>query len=253
MVSSNASFAGWPEAAKRLVRAAVDRHGGWDAWQRFGRLRVECTHFDGLVGVVKGAHRTFTMPRTLLVDPKAGRTAILEHPAAGRSTVFHDGAITVVNADAPGAPEAHPHYRAEFRTLRRQFGSWSDLDIAYFLGYSQANYLSYPFALPELRYVAHRRWDRGRGEAVTLDYPPGADCHSTRQTYCFDSTALLRRVDYSVDIVGPGSMTSQHYENYTTIAGVLYPRRRRVNLRIYRLVTRLNLLTLDFELSHQAA
>ena len=63
--------------------------------------------------------------------------------------------------------------------------------------------------------------------------------------YHFDATALLRRVDYSVDIVGRGSTAAHHYNDYVRVDGILFPAKRRIQARIFGLVTPIPLIVLD--------
>ncbi len=247
---SNELFIGWPEEAKSIVDRSISRHGGWDAWLTFGQLRVECTRFTGIVRLVKGQGRTFSVPRVFVIDPHAERTAFLDYPASGLTTVYAGGSVSVIDASTGRELERHDRYRARFKSFHARLAQWSDLDIAYFLGYSQANYHSYPFALPRLAFVAQRSYRReaARWQALTLEYPAGFDCHCRRQTFHFDETGLVRRVDYHVEIVGRASTSAHFYEDYVRVGGILFPCKRRIVARLLRVAVSVNLITLDLTL-----
>ena len=54
--------------------------------------------------------------------------------------------------------------------------------------------------------------------------------HTRQQTYYFDGDGLLRRLDYSVDILGGGPAV--HYPSrYREFDGIMVPTRRRVYVR----------------------
>jgi hypothetical protein len=247
-------FVGWPEAAISIVDASIDRHGGRAAWLAIGALRVECTRFGGIVRLVKGQGRTFSLPGVFVIDPQAQRTAFLDYPTAGQTTVYVGGTISVVATASGRELERHERYRSRFGSLRARLAQWSNLDVAYFLGYSQANYHAYPFAFPELQFVAQRGYHR-RGEtwqALTLEYPAGFDCHCRRQTFHLDPTGLLRRIDYHVDIVGRASTSAHLCEDYMNIGGVLFPRRRRIVARALGFAVGVNLISLELELRRES-
>jgi hypothetical protein len=237
-------FAGWPPAAAAIVERSIERHGGLPAWRAFGALRVDCTRFSGLALAVKGVGHTFSFPKRFVIDPKAERTSFPDFPS-GRTTVYERGSVRVV--DQSGAPHVHDRYRARFGSVAARLARWSDLDVAYFLGYSQANYHGYPFSLPRLAFVARRRHDRR--DALTLEYPAGVDAHCRRQVFHFDEDGLIARVDYRVDIVGRASTSAHFYEHYTEVAGIAFPRRRRIVARLGRLATGVNLISLDVDLA----
>jgi hypothetical protein len=49
--------------------------------------------------------------------------------------------------------------------------------------------------------------------ALLVTYPGTIVAHHRQQTYCFDRAGLLRRLDYSVDILGGGPAV--HYPSPT--------------------------------------
>ncbi|HEY2153378.1 MAG TPA: hypothetical protein VGH34_21405 [Vicinamibacterales bacterium] len=246
----NEPFVGWSDTAKSIVEAAINRHGGSDAWLAFEQLRVECVRFTGIVRLVKGQGRTFSLPRVFVIDPHAQRTAFLDYPTSGSTTVYAGGTVSLIDAASGRELERRERYRARFNSVRARLAQWSDLDVAYFLGYSQANYHAYPFVLPTLAFIAQRSYRRERAawEALTLEYPASFDCHSRRQIFHFDATGLLRRVDYHVEIVGRASTSAHFYEDYVSVGGILFPRKRRIVARFLRLAVGLNLISLDLEL-----
>lgn len=83
---------------------------------------------------------------------------------------------------------------------------------------------------------------------MTLDYRPGFDCHSRRRNFHFDATGLLRRVDYKAGIVGLGPTAAHHYENYGSVAGLMFPRRRLPG-RVFGFMAGMNMLIVDLELT----
>jgi hypothetical protein len=65
---------------------------------------------------------------------------------------------------------------------------------------------------------------------LLVTYPSAIVAHTRQQTYCFDEGGLLRRLDYSVDILGGGPAV--HYPSeYRAFDGIMVPTRRRIYVR----------------------
>ena len=63
-----------------------------------------------------------------------------------------------------------------------------------------------------------------------MTYPDTVVAHSRQQTCYIDETGLLRRLDYSVDILGGGPAV--HYPSrYREFDGIMVPTHRRVYVR----------------------
>ena len=54
--------------------------------------------------------------------------------------------------------------------------------------------------------------------------------HTRQQTYCFDERGLIRRLDYTVDVLG-GSAAVDYPSEYRAFDGIMVPTRRRVYTR----------------------
>jgi hypothetical protein len=64
-----------------------------------------------------------------------------------------------------------------------------------------------------------------RVEAIFPDYIP---THSQKQIFYFDDQRLLRRLDYTAEVVGGWAHAAHICENYITFDGIKAPTRRRV-------------------------
>jgi hypothetical protein len=220
----------WPEAARTLLRRAIDRHGGWALWSRLEAVSVGRLSLGGWLPRVKGYGRRFQLPAAT-VYPKRDR---VEWDQTG---LYHHGGVRLIHAGSGQAlVDSHQHRRT-FRGLRKLRG-WSALDAFYFFGYALLSYLMVPFALPALPFLGTlgARW---RGQPLTgvrVEFPPGADVHSRRQSYLFDASGLLRRNDYVADVVGLWARGAHFSEDYVTVDGLPIPSRRTVLPRLGPLV-----------------
>jgi hypothetical protein len=146
--------------------------------------------------------------------------------------VFESGEVRIEADGEPVASRADP--RALFQGpsgLRRNF-RWDPLDATYFAGYAMWNYLNTPFLLTrhgvEVREGAE--WDE-RGESwrrLEVIFPPDLDTHSGRQTFYVDSQRLIRRHDYTAEVVGGWAKAAHYCDGHREVAGLVFPTRRRV-------------------------
>ncbi len=208
----------WPDEALALLDRAETRHGGVARFTRVASVRARLLHLGGPLLRMKGIGKTWQMPSAASVRPRA-RHVVFEGMADGEA-IFDDGSVRIVGAD--GAVKESTNHRA--RVPKR--GPWSPFDAAYFFGYALTTYFSLPFVLRSCAYVATRRWRDCVG--VTVDFPPGYPTHSERQSFFFDGEGLLRRHDYTADVVGKWATGAHFSDAYVEAGGLPFATERRV-------------------------
>jgi hypothetical protein len=221
----------WTGDARTLLERAIERHGGWGAWQRLGGIALTCDALTGLVPTCKGVGDSFPRPTRAEIWPRRGVTIMQDYPVAGRRGVFSAGQVQVL--DGATILEARAAPRASFSGLRK-LRRWSPLDALYFFGYSLAHYHALPFSLVAARPLRLRR-ARSAGRRLTgveVALPASLHTHCPRQTFFFDDEGLLRRHDYVADIIGWWARGAHRWEDFVDVAGVLVARRRHVVLRL---------------------
>src|SRR3546814_13158819 len=112
---------------------------------------------------------------------------------------------------------------------------WDSQHIIYFSGYAIWTYLTTPFlfARPGFEVQEIDPWD-GEGEVwrrLRVKFPPDVPSHSAEQTFYFGPDGVLRRHDYSVEIMGVfGGTSSANYAlKPREFDGLVYPTQRRVS------------------------
>lgn len=212
------------ETLREIVRA----HGGAELWH--GLEAVEAViSAHGMLFRAKGRDplvrvrmRAWTRePRFALLDyPLPGQTAEL---IGTREVRISDAAGTVV------AQRLDP--RAAFHGLRRLV-RWDDLDFTYFAGYATWNYLVTPFVFLREGF-AFRLLDPVASDPpgtvrLHVRFPDDLPAHSRDQVFHFDAARLLRRIDYTAEVVGGWARAAHFCEEYRTFDGLRVPTRRRV-------------------------
>jgi len=211
-----------------LLELAIAAHGGMDRFRQLRSLRVRFSA-GGLMFAVKGKRRAFSDVEAL-VDLSQPRTIVIPYPSPGRHGVF-EADRTAIESDRGNVLAERCHPRAAFGRVRQHFW-WDHLDILYFVGYAVWNYMTVPFLFTRPGFVVeeiepwtegHERWRR-----LHVTFPPDIPTHSPEQVFHFDAHGLLRREDYTADIVSTRGRSAHHCLDHKTFAGIVMPTRRRV-------------------------
>jgi hypothetical protein len=238
-------FPGWPPDARALIEQAAARHGGWERWQRLHTVHIQQEELGGPLPWAKGLHRTHPMPRHVEVHPHERRAVFLDYPRAGEAATFAAGDVRITSGDRL-LREGQDHRRT-FAGLRK-YRRWDELDALYFFGYALVTYMSLPFLLGELRFVAACQQEDGgqRLRGVTVEFPAGFHTHCARQRFFFDDTGLLLRHDYRAEVIGAWANAAHYSSDYVAADGLLLARRRRVVATLFGRPTPLPVLHARF-------
>src|SRR5262249_48949965 len=94
------------------------------------------------------------------------------------------------------------------------------------------NYLSCPFLFAEPGFDVRELppWDEAgeRWRRLAVVFPPHIPTHCREQTFYFDARGLLRRLDYTPDVLGSLARAAHYCFDHRNFAGLVVPTRRRV-------------------------
>lgn len=195
----------WPSPAIVAFEKAIVAHGGWQAWSDFDEVTLKLREFRGFLLDLKGFGKTFSPPIDVTINPKNKRVAF--NYGAFRDT-YRNGALIF-------SPEQK--HVADGRTLfsRSVFEKWQPQHALYFFGYAWANYIGYPFILPEFELMD---WKIHKLTSwFKIRFPDGLHAHSRIQKFYFDSNSRLFRNDYRADYAGSifyGAHFTEDYQSY---------------------------------------
>jgi hypothetical protein len=218
----------WTTEAKSHFEEIIKAHGGWEAWNQLECLSLELKSFKGFLVFVKGLGRTFAAPEQIEVFPKKRRVDF-KYPS--HTDTFESGKI-IYSPEKKTVDDGRTLFR------KTSFEKWYPQHAAYFFGYAWANYLSYPFILPEYRLLS---WERKQQVTTfTIEFPESLHTHSRVQKFYFNEMNLLSRNDYRAEFAGPLVYGAHHTSEYVNFKGLqvaqlreVYPRLGRVVIPIY--------------------
>jgi hypothetical protein len=115
--------------------------------------------------------------------------------------------------------------------VRRQL-HWDSLDALYFAGYAMWNYLSIPFLFTREGFEVEEgeplETDGGPWRRLDVRFPEGFPTHCREQCFYFDHQGLLRRHDYTPDVVGPYARAAHLVSGHREVDGLVFGTHRHV-------------------------
>ena len=212
-----------------LLELAVEGHGGLRRWERISRFRTRLS-ITGAIWTLKG--RPGLLDDVWLEgDTRRQRVTMTPFPRPGHHATWEPHRQRIETAEGVVVAERRDPAAAFVAT---RASPWDEFQVAYFASEAIWNYLVAPFLFTRADFITEETWPWHEGgqtwRTLQVTYPHTVVAHARQQTYYFDDTGLLRRLDYTVDLLGGGSAV--HYPSrYREVDGIMIPTRRRVYVR----------------------
>jgi len=211
---------------KDLLHLAVDAHGGLERWNKVKSIKVAAS-ITGAIWYVKGKG-DFLKSVVLTADTRNERLTV-DFPGQNKRAIFEPSRIVIETSNATPI-EARDDPEKSFEGQQRET-PWDDIQVVYFVGEALWTYLNTPFLytqagftteeIPSIQ-VEDETWRR-----LKVTFPDSVKSHTKEQISCFGPDGLLRRHDYTVDILG-GATGLNYASDYRNIGGIIIPTKRRV-------------------------
>ncbi|GAA2440278.1 hypothetical protein [Streptomyces glaucus] len=213
-----------------LLTTVLDAHGGRARWEEAHRITAR-QFFGGALWGMKGHPGALDG-----VDVTVGlrREHVSQKPFfdAGHHTSFSPGRVAVEDSDGKVVEELLDP-RASFAG-HDLMTPWSRLQLAYFSGSAMWTYLAEPLSLtfPGVRTEEIGPWteDGEKFRRLRVVFPESIATLSTEQTLYVDSSGLIRRRDYSVEIAG-GTPAAHYVSGHQEVSGLVVPTTRMIYSR----------------------
>ena len=213
-----------------LLATVIDAHGGMERWRRVNKI-VGHTMVNGALFQLKGWPRVDEKTQ-YVVDTRTPQTVFPDFLKAGQSGIYEPARTAIISDNGEVIEELRsPKESFEGHSVQT---SWNALQLLYFSGYAQWTYMHLPFLLikPGFETREVEPWNEG-GQVwrrLEVTFPDNVSAHSKMQTFYFDDTGLLRRNDYTADVLG-GSPAAHYTSEHKMFDGIVYPTKRRVYRR----------------------
>jgi hypothetical protein len=214
------------EAKTDLLDLAVKAHGGLDRWNKVKAIKVAAS-ITGAIWFVKG--KGDLLKNVVLTAETRSERLTVEFPGQDKRAVFEPDRVVIEKMNGM-LVEARDNPEKSFEGQQRET-PWDDIHVAYFVGEALWTYLNTPFLythdgfateeIPSIQ-VEGETWRR-----LKVTFPDGVKSHTREQVSCFGPDGLLRRHDYTVDILG-GATGLNYASEYRDVDGIIVPTKRRV-------------------------
>jgi hypothetical protein len=212
--------ASWSPQAIEIFEKTITAHGGWSAWDQVSQVKLHLKEFRGLLPWLKGLGKTFFAPIEMTIDPKRRQ---VEFDYGAHKDRFQNGELIF-------SPEKKHVLDGRQIFTKSVLEKWWPQHALYFFGYAWANYLSYPFILPQFELIA---WTSTSSSSwFKIRFPESFHTHSRVQSFYFDSQNLLARHNYHADYAGSIFYGAHFTEGYQSYDGLQIACIRKVQPRI---------------------
>lgn len=210
-----------------LLAFAVEAHGGLDRWMGFTRLSAEVS-IGGAIWHAKHQPDLF-LDQLVDLDTHAERLAITPFLRPGLRTRLTPERLALEDHDG-NAVETWDDPKMAFADHGPET-PWAPLHAAYFTSQALWTYLTQPFlyTYPGFESEEIEPW-RENGETwrrLKVTFPDHIRSHTRTQITHFGPDGLMRRHDYTVDVLG-GAEGANYATDYREVQGVMMPTRRRI-------------------------
>lgn len=212
--------------ARQIVLEAIEAHGGMAYWNSLQAVDAVISARGFLFTAKRRPVLQRVRMRAFCQEP---RFQLFDHPQAGRTAeLLGNAEVRIIGSD--GKVEARRERpRDAFRGLGRIF-RWDELDLIYFAGYATWNYLATPFLLARkgvvVETLAPLTGDMASLTRLKAIFPDDIPTHSREQIFYFDDQRLLRRLDYTAEVVGGWAHAAHLCGEYRTFGKLKAPAKR---------------------------
>lgn len=216
------------ETAKILLEEVLAAHGGIALWKEISWIEADISA-DGFL--FKAKHIRPLRGLRMRASAKTPRFQLLDFPGPGLTSELNGGMEVRILDQAGSVVDRRLSPRKAFDGPRRNFW-WDVLDFIYFAGYATWNYLLTPFLFLRegfsFEILGERPGKGGPFICLRATFPEDIPTHSRTQTFWFDEGRLLRRLDYTAEVVGPWAHAAHFCDEYRNFSGIQFPTCRRV-------------------------
>jgi len=209
-----------------LLKLAVEAHGGLDRWNKVKAMKVAAS-ITGAIWYVKG--KGDFLKNVVLTAETRDERLIVDFPGQNKRAIFEPDRIVIETEDGT-LLEARDNPEESFAGQQRET-PWDDIHVTYFAGEALWTYLNTPFLYTlqgfKTEEIASIQVESETWRRLKVTFPDNVKSHTREQISCFGPDGLLRRHDYTVDILG-GATGLNYASEYRDVDGIMVPTKRRV-------------------------
>jgi hypothetical protein len=209
-----------------LLQKAVDAHGGLKRWNEISSVTVAAS-LTGAIWFVK-SQGDYLKDVVMTVNTKK-EWMTTDFPGQDKRFLFTPERLVMEKRDGT-LIQARDDPEKAFEGQTRDT-PWDDLQVAYFQGEALWTYLNTPFLYTQDGFqteeIASIQVNGETWRRLKVTFPDHIKSHTREQISCFGPDGLIRRHDYTVDILG-GATGLNYATDYKDVGGIIFPTKRRI-------------------------
>jgi hypothetical protein len=214
-----------------LLDETIAAHGGRRRWAQLSGISVH-TRGSGALWALKQQRGVFA-DLDVAADTHRQHVSFSPFLHDGWRGVFEPDRVRVENADGMTEMDRHDP-RASFagHDMRTP---WDPLHALYFGGYAMWTYLTAPFLFlePGVAVTEGEPWTENdqTWRRLHVTFPGTIATHSAEQVFYIDADGLIRRHDYTAEVVGGAGGAAHYLHGHADVDGIVFPTLRKVHIR----------------------
>jgi hypothetical protein len=209
-----------------LLQKAVAAHGGLKRWSQISSVTVAAS-VTGAIWFVK-SQGDYLKDVVMIVDTQKEQMTT-DFPGQDKRLLFTPERLVMERRDGT-LIQVRDNPETSFEGQTRET-PWDDLHVAYFQGEALWTYLNTPFLYTqegfETEEIAAIEVNDETWRRLKIIFPSRIKSHTREQISCFGPDGLIRRHDYTVDILG-GATGLNYASDYREVEGIVFPTKRRI-------------------------
>jgi hypothetical protein len=209
-----------------LLQLALKAHGGLERWNKVESIKMQAS-VTGAIWYVKGKS-DYLKNIVMTADAKTERV-ITEFPGQNKRSIFAPNRIVVEKLNGT-LIETRDNPEKSFEGQKRET-PWDDIHLAFFSSEALWTYLTTPFLYTyegfKTEEIASIQVENETWRRLKVTFPDYVKSHTREQISCFGPDGLLRRHDYTVDILG-GATALNYASDYRDVDRIIVPTKRRI-------------------------
>jgi len=208
-----------------LLESAIAAHGGIDRWSQVTAITVNASvtgalfHVKGKPDALKDVRFEADTKRQLLT---------MDYVGQDKQSVFEPSRVVIQRRDGE-LIDARDEPEGSFGGHQLET-PWDDIHLAYFTGEALWTYLNVPFLYSWPGFTTEEitpiEVDGETWRRLTVTFPEHVKSHTREQISCLGPDGLLRRHDFTIDILG-GATGMLYATDSRNVDGIIIPTTRR--------------------------
>jgi len=209
-----------------LLNFSLDAHGGLKRWNKVQSVTLAAS----VGGEIWRDKSKVGYLKSVLLNVETKREHVtMDFPSQDKRSVFEPNRVEMQRRDGT-VVATRDDPEASFKGQER-FTPWDDLHVAYFSGEAFYTYCNTPFLCTYEGFSSEEispiQVDGETWRRLEVTFPDIVKSHTQTQIFCFGPDGLLRRHDYTVDVLG-GAPGLNYASDYREVDGIIFPTKRRV-------------------------